>query len=351
MTEITFSTVRLHSIGWKALTDLLMDLKELIRSIDIVEYISQYVELEQKGQEYWGLSPFKSEKTPSFSVRKEANSFYDFSSGLGGNVFTFTKHYFHCSSKRAVEILQKYAGVSDIETVRSMKMTATEICKRFSVAKTQKKTGKNKELPDRVMEKYELAPEKLAVWCQEGISEASLARFQVRYDGFSDRLVYPIRNAEGKIVNIGGRTLDPDWKEKKLRKYSYFYSWDGGLDVVYGLFENMESILEQHEVILFEGCKSVLLADTYGVHNTGAILTSHLNPMQMKLLARLGCRVVFALDKDVDVRLDHNIQKLKRYVEVMLIEDRDDLLQEKDSPVDQGSDTFRLLYNQKKKLR
>lgn len=328
-----------------------MDIRELIQSIDIVEYISQYVELEQKGQEYWGLSPFKSEKTPSFSVRKEANSFYDFSSGLGGNVFTFTKHYFHCSPKRAVEILQKYAGISDIETVRSKKMTATEICKRFSVAKTQKKTGKNKELPDRVMEKYELAPEKLAVWCQEGISEASLARFQVRYDGFSDRLVYPIRNVEGKIVNIGGRTLDPDWKQKNLRKYSYFYGWDGGLDVVYGLYENMQSILEQREIILFEGCKSVLLADTYGFRNTGAILTSHLNPMQMKLLAKLGCRVVFALDKEVDIREDHNIQRLKRYVEVMYLKDTEGLLDDKDSPVDRGPEVFRRLYDGKRKLR
>lgn len=41
---------------------------------------------------------------------------------------------------------------------------------------------------------------------------------------------------DGKIVNIGGRTLDPDWKEKKLRKYTYFYSWVA-MDIIYGLFE------------------------------------------------------------------------------------------------------------------
>ena len=91
------------------------------------------------------------------------------------------------------------------------------------------------------------------------------------YDSFSDRLVYPIRNPDGKIVNIGGRTLDPHWKEKGLRKYTYFMSW-GELKTIYGLAENRDAILQKGEIILFEGCKSVLLADTYGIHNTGAIL-------------------------------------------------------------------------------
>ena len=80
----------------------------------------------------------------------------------------------------------------------------------------------------------------------------------------------------------------------------------GELKTIYGLAENMEDIKKKGEIILFEGCKSVLLADTYGVHNTGAILTSHLNPNQMKLLVSLGCRVVFALDKDVCIRDVHN---------------------------------------------
>lgn len=70
-----------------------MDLEELIDSIDIVEYISQFVELEEKNGEYWGLSPFSDEKTPSFSIRRENNTFYCFSSGIGGNVFTFRKKY------------------------------------------------------------------------------------------------------------------------------------------------------------------------------------------------------------------------------------------------------------------
>ena len=76
-----------------------------------------------------------------------------------------------------------------------------------------------------------------------------------------------------------------------------------------------------------------------------------MNPNQMKILAKLGCRVVFALDKDVRVRDDHNINKLKQYVNVEYIWDREDLLDEKDSPVDKGRETFQKLYEQRLRLR
>ena len=85
-----------------------MELEEIIEMIDIVEYISQFVELEEKNGEWWGLSPFKDENTPSFSVRKETNNFYDFSSGIGGNVFTFTKYYNKCSSREEQNSQQPY---------------------------------------------------------------------------------------------------------------------------------------------------------------------------------------------------------------------------------------------------
>lgn len=327
-----------------------MELEEMIEMIDIVEFISQFVELEEKNGEYWGLSPFKDENTPSFSIRKETNSFYDFSSGIGGNVFTFVKYYNHCSAREAVEILKKYIGCDGETVAPRKKLAATVVCKKFKPAKQHKKASSITIYPDNCMEKYEKKDEKLAAWEAEGISRASLDKFQVYYDSFSNRLVYPIRNINGQIVNIGGRTLDPDFKAKKLRKYTYFSGW-GEMDVIYGLFENMQSILEKREVILFEGCKSVLVADSWGIHNTGALLTSHLNPNQMKILARLGVRVVFALDKDVRVRDDHNIAKLKRYVSVEYFWDRADLLDEKDAPVDKGLEVFKKLYEQRLRYR
>ena len=121
----------------------------------------------------------------------------------------------------------------------------------------------------------------------------------------------------------------------------------GELKTIYGLAENREFIVQKHEIILFEGCKSVLMADTWGIRNTAAILTSHLNQNQADLLARLGCRVVFALDKDVDILQDRNIRRLKQFVGVEYLKDTYGLLGEKDSPVDKGSETFEKLYKRR----
>ena len=327
-----------------------MDISELVESVDILEYISQYAEFEEKGGEYWCLSPLKEENTPSFSVRKETNTFYCFSSGKGGNILNFIRCYNRCSFPEAVEILKKYAGVNgDVQPTK--RFAAVEVAKKYKGRKKQIKNSQVKTLPDDYMLRYEKNPEKLAVWEAEGMSKASLDRFQVAYDPFSDRLVYPIRNVAGEIVNVGARTLDPDWKQKRLRKYSYLFSWDGGMNTVFGLAENKAEILRKKEVIIFEGAKSVMIADSWGIRNCGALLTSHLSQFQMKILAKLGVRVVFALDKEVVIRDDPNIAKLKRYVTTEYIWDRDNLLDEKDSPVDKGVDTFMKLYERRLQYR
>lgn len=319
-----------------------MELSNLIESVDILEYLSQYTEFTEKNGEYWALSPLKDENTPSFSVRKETNTFYDFSSGIGGNVLTFIRYHDHLGYREAIAKLQEYAGFNGVVTPHK-KIAATEIAKRFATPKKSHKEGKSTILPDDYMERYEKREDKLAAWMAEGISRTSLDRFQVYYDSFSDRLVYPIRNLDGKIINVGGRTLDKQWKEKGLRKYTYFMSW-GELNTLYGLAENMAEIQKKKEIILFEGAKSVMLADTWGIKNTGAILTSHLNPNQMKILAKLGCNVVFALDKEVVVRDDYNIRRLKQFVKVQYLWDKDNLLSDKDAPVDKGFQVFQRLY-------
>lgn len=328
-----------------------MEVKDLLDSVDIVDYISQFVDLEEKNGEFWGLSPFREEKTPSFSVRRETGKFFDFSSGIGGTLICFIKNYFHCGGAEAVKRLSEYAGIDSKSITATSKLLATTVCKKFKLTRSTEKAISHKFFDEKCMERYEKCEEKLAVWRREGISRQSLDKFQVYYDRFSDRLVYPIRDLSGRIVNIGGRTLDPSWKEKKLRKYTYFSGWGGGMSVVYGLFENLEAIKRRKEVIIFEGCKSVLMADTWGIHNCGALLTSHLSAAQLKILAKLGVRVVFALDKDVRVRDDHNISKLKQFVNVEYIHDFTDALEDKDSPVDRGFLIFEQLYNNRLKLK
>ena len=317
--------------------------------MNILEYISQFAEFEEKNGEHWALSPLKNENTPSFSVNTEMNSFFDFSSGRGGNILTFIRCYFECDKRKAEEILQSYAGVNGVVPGKR-KMETVRVVNRFTRRQKRVKEPKSEILSDNYMERYEKRPDKLAIWEAEGISRVSIDKFQVYYDSFSDRLVYPVRSLDGKIINVSGRTVDEQWKEKGLRKYTYFKPL-GTLNTIYGLHENRESIMEKREVILFEGIKSVMLADTWGINNAAALLTSHLNHHQLKILAKLACRVVFALDKNVFVRDDDNIRRLKRFVTVEYIWDKDGLLDEKDSPVDKGLGMWEKLYERRLSYR
>lgn len=327
-----------------------MEVSEMLEQVDIVDLISNYVELEQKNGEYWGKSPFKDEKTPSFSVRRETGKFYCFATGIGGNAVTFLKEYFHISAYEAVEKLKEYLGIKDDTGSYKPRqvLAASSICKKYRSTYLSVKPAATSLLDNNCMEKYEDKPEKYDIWRKEGITDEAMHFFGVRYDGFSNCLVYPVRNLKGEIVNIGGRTLNPNFKELGLRKYTYFNKWGGQMNIIYGLYENMNSIVSKKEIVLFEGMKSVLVARGYGINNTGAILTSHLNPGQMRLLVELcvkyGLRVLFALDKEVDVRKDKNVQMLKRFVNVEYLYDRKNLLDEKDSPVDKGEQVFKELY-------
>lgn len=329
-----------------------MEVSDVIEAVDILEYISQFCELEEKQDgEYWGLSPLKEEHTPSFSVNKEKQRFYDFASGKGGNVLDFVCLYNGCDFHKGLEILKKYANIiDDGKSAAPKRLKATSVAKRFRNNKKPEKETKFVVLPDDYMERYEFDRAKLSVWEDEGITQESMRRFEVMYDPFSDRIVYPIRNISGEIINVCGRTLDPEFKEKRLRKYTYFKPL-GTLDTIYGLAENRAAIMEKREIILFEGAKSVMIADGWGIKNTAAILTSHLNAYQFKILIKLGVRVVFALDAEIDIREDTNIMRLLHYVPVEWVRNRRGLLLDKDAPVDRGEAVWNELYEGRERLQ
>lgn len=329
-----------------------VEVSEIIDSVDILEYISQFCDPQEKEDgEYWCLSPLKDENTPSFSINTDIQRFYDFSSGKGGNVLDFICAYYHCDFLKGLHILKSYAGITDSGAgLTPSRLLATSVAKRFQSKAKREKKSKSVVLPKDYMNRYEWNVKKLAVWEREGISMESMERFQVRYDPFSDRLVYPIKDTDGNIISVCGRTLDPDYKEKKIRKYTYFQSI-GYLGTIYGLYDNMSAILEQREIILFEGAKSVMMADGWGIRNTGALLTSHLNANQFQILLKLGVSVSFALDAEIDIREDSNIMKLRQYTNVYWVKNSGGVLGPKDSPTDKGENVFRSLHAERRRLR
>lgn len=332
-----------------------MEASEIIASVDMVEYLSQYMDFEQKGRELWACSCFTSEKTPSFSVDPAKGYFYDFSSGFGGNIIDFIMRHDECGVAQAINKIKQYAHISEDEDGHPrLRLPLVSIAKKYRENKADRAQCTAKILPDDYMDRYEFRKDKLAIWFVEGISYETMWKYQVRYDAFDDRIVYPIRNMDGKIFCVSGRTCDPDYKAKGIRKYTYT-SQIGSLPALYGFFENKDEILEKKEAIVFEGCKSVLKAYDYGFKNGIALLTSHLSPFQVDAMIQIssfyGVRFVFALDSDVDIMKDKNIEKLKRYARVEWIRNRDNILDDKDSPVDKGKESFENLYNMREILR
>lgn len=331
-----------------------MEASEIVEAVDILEYISQYVDLEQRGREWWGLSCFTDEKTPSFSVDPSKGVWKCFSSNKGGNLIQFVMDHDNVSVAEAVRRLKAYAHITDDEPGGEgvKRLEATRVAKRYRDHTKRPAKMTAKPMSPDCMSQYEFRRDKLQAWVDEGISWDTLKRFGVRYNAFDDRIVYPIRDYEGNIISVCGRTCDPDYKEKKLRKYTYLHQV-GSLDTIYAYSDNQQAIIDAREIILFEGAKSVMKACEWGVRNTGALMTSHLSIHQFRFLIRLcsfhNVEVVFALDSDIDISKDDNIRRLCYYARVSWIKNRDGLLPPKDSPTDQGKEVFDNLYARKER--
>lgn len=333
-----------------------MTAAEVMEAVDMVEYIGQYTDLTQKGEEWWGISPFNTEeKTPSFSVSPSIHAFCDFSANKSGNLIEFVKEYHGLTVGQAVRHLKQYAGIQDEEGSenQSLRLLSSGIAKKFRRKPDSKQTPAP-PLDERYMKRYVWDEGKLKLWADEGISLDVMRSFGVMYDQLDNRIVYPIRDTDGNLRCVSGRTCDPDYKAKGLRKYTYTTSI-GSMPVVYGLYEHMEQIVAAKRVILFEGCKSVMKLATWGNNLGAALLTSHLSKTQFRTLMQLASyhsvTIVFALDSDIDITKDHEIMQLCRYAKVEWVKNRDGLLLPKEAPVDRGIEVWNTLYERRTRLR
>ena len=321
-----------------------MDYEELLEEVDIYDYVSQYVELEERGGEYWGLSPFKEEKTPSFSVDTEKQRFCDFSSGYSGDLLTFIKEYHHVDFLNAMQMLMKFAGIEDTGEYISRPSILKEMRKYISKKKKEKEYVYRKILDSSCMDKYWDGEEKLMSCIREGIDRQTLKNHQVKYNPQDDSLVFPLFDSNGNIISICSRTLCG-----RIPKYISYNKYDG-VDFFYWEYQNRKNIIDKNEIIIFEGAKSVMVAESMGYNNCVSSQTNHLNDDQLKILIRLGVPVVFAYDKGVDIKQDKNIMRLAHYTKIEYVQDDWFLLKNKDAPIDYGLDIWKYLYERRKVL-
>lgn len=180
-------------------------MEDLIDKIDILAYISQYVELKPSGTEYVGLSPFTHEKTPSFFVNQDKKCWYCFSCGEGGTIIKFVQKYHKVTYEQAIRMLASWGHFSLEEEEPIMKVIRHYKKKEEEVLPTRM------ILDENIMEKYKDIT--INSWVEEGISKEVLQKYQVRYDDNACRIVFPVWDLDGNIINIKGRAAHPKWKE------------------------------------------------------------------------------------------------------------------------------------------
>lgn len=318
------------------------NLDELKNSINLVDYVQNCgVELKYSAGEYTGLCPFHHEDTPSFKINPEKNIWYCFGCGMGTDIFDFVQGFYNLSFSKAVQKLCQDLGVEIKET--------PSIIQQIRKYRNEEKEGTSSPhtyLLENVMDEFP-NEHKIKEWIAEGVSEEVLTKHDVRYDVDREKIVFPIFDEKNdrKIIALKIRTLLPDYKERKLPKYTLLGKM-GRKDFLYWWQPNLENIKKKSECIIVEGEKSQMILETWGYNNVVAVGSHFISDEHEKMLSVCGCkRVIFAYDKDVELKeIIKQSKFLRHYVNCYAIIDDEGILGEKDSPLDKGRDVWEYLY-------
>ena len=325
-------------------------LQEINASVDLLEYVSQSIEMEKRGRDYFGHCPLHIDKTPSVSITPSENSYYCFSCGRSGGIIGYLMDYEHLRFDDAVDKAAKL-GHMDLSTM--CKSQTMSFLKKTKVLMREKEKVVHNILDAKELNKYEHGD--VTEWINEGILQDVMDLFGVRINNRDNRIVYPVYDIDGNLINIKGRTRYENYKELGIPKYINYYSI-GTMDYFQGLNITLPYVKDQNEVIIFESVKSVMKAYGWGYKNCASAEKHTITDEQLKLLVRLRVNVVFAFDSDVsysDRDIKKTIDMLKRITNVYVIYDRKGLLggkEAKNAPVDLSREIWEQLYFNKTKV-
>lgn len=200
-------------------------------------------------------------------------------------------------------------------------------------------------IDEKVLDLYLKYPN---IWFyNDGISIKTQEEFELGFSMTDQRITIPIRDELGNLVGVKGRTSSPNYKELGIPKYLYLFSAPKSL-LLFGLDKTYSYIKEANEVIVFESEKSVMQAWSMGFKNCISIGGHELSVVQVMKLEKLGVPIVLAYDKDITVQqIKHEASKFV-VKPIYGIYDTSNLLQDKDSPTDQGKEVWEKLYQQHK---
>ena len=302
---------------------------EVKSRLDIVDVISDYVELRKSGRNYSALCPFHSEKTPSFFVFPETQTWHCFGAcGEGGDVFTFIMKRENLSFGEALRLLARRAGV-ELEPLTPEQARAAAQRERLREVMSAAATYyhnqllhspageearaylRRRELTVETVERFQLgyAPDKWEALkghlLGRGYALADLVAAGLvveredgsgSYDRFRHRLMIPIRDSRGQVIAFGGRVL----REEDVPKYlnspqTPIFDKSATL---FGLDLARETIRRRDQAVIVEGYMDVLQAHQHGFTNVVASMGTSLTEDQLRSLTRLTTNLVLALDAD-----------------------------------------------------
>ncbi|MGY3777673.1 DNA primase [Isobaculum melis] len=322
---------------------------EIRQSVNIIDVVSQYVQLKKSGRNHFGFCPFHQERTPSFSVAEDKQIFHCFSCGRGGNVFKFLMEVdglnFPESVMKVAEMSHfplegewtQYAQNEDTEQDTSYKKLIQlheETADLFHHILLNTKAGEdaltyleNRGLTKELIATFKIgfAPRERNVLHQFAVAKEfeqdillESGLFVQRDSGelldrFYDRIMFPIRNQQGKTVAFSGRIFN---QEQYPEAPKYLNSPETSIfnkrKVLFNLDLARASIRREKEVILFEGFMDVIASWQAGVQNGVASMGTSLTNEQIHMLSRLTNKVLISYDGD-----NAGIEATKRAIDIL----------------------------------
>lgn len=302
----------------------MQDAKEEVRArLNIEDVVGEYVQLKRAGRNFKGLSPFTSEKTPSFVVSPDKHIWHDFSSGKGGDVFNFIMEVEGMDFREALEQLARKAGVDlsmyaskgsgEIAKKKKRLLEANELATRYY----QQSLVKNKHALEYVFGHRNISKEIASSFrigyapdsgealmrflsskgfTKKELADAGLAN---RYGGdlFRARMMVPLMDPTGQVIGFTGRVLDDIPNAPKYLNTPQTLLYDKSRHV-FGLSQAKESIRKADYSVVVEGNLDVVSSHQAGVTNVVASAGTAMTEYHLKALARLSHNVRLAFDAD-----------------------------------------------------
>ncbi|MER3446638.1 MAG: DNA primase [Candidatus Dadabacteria bacterium] len=299
---------------------------EIRGRFSILSLIETYVSLKKSGRNYVGLCPFHNEKTPSFYVNDDKGIFHCFGCGTGGDIFGFMMRYNNLTFPEAVEELARRAGLrieknplhagrkSRRDTLFRLNLFASRFYHSMLIDNTEGRAARDymrkRGISLETVKEFELgyAPgrwDALVRFLTEKKAPLKMAEEvgliikrkggNGYYDRFRERIMFPIRDVDGRVIGFGGRALTQE-------KPKYINSPESEIyhkrSILYGIDRARDSIRKSGQVIMVEGYMDFLSLYSAGIKNVVATLGTSLTRNQVVLLRRYTDRIIVVLDGD-----------------------------------------------------